>query len=482
MRRPRRPEDYKDYRVVEDYSRKEIDLNPSQGLSLALFFPSSYRVASSSLSFSWVRDLFYAHGVGVERFFFQDFFSRFYSLESLRPVDEFRSIAFSYNFETDLINIMETLRKIGIPLRWKDRNSNHPLIFVGGAMTYFNPSTVYPIADFIYLGDLEVGIEKISEAILEREKERSISVLEDLPFVTIPRTGKSGTVAKARDLNELPPVGSVITPEGEFKSKILIEVGRGCIRRCAFCMIGHLQKPARFLRIDTMKKILSRIPKDVSLGLISATITDYPWMDELLDLLEGRNFSVSSMRMDRLNLRLLKMLRNSGQRSFTVAPEGGTQKVRDILKKDINHHHIENALMIGREAGFDNLKMYFIYGVPGESEEDLRGIASISKMASDMGYKTVKLSLNPLIPKPGTPLGSVKMENIKILKEKKEFILNILKKLKGVKVHFEGLKESVVQYEIANSSLDDAEEYVDVFEKFGPGELKRFIYRKFGRK
>ena len=477
MRRPRRPEDYKDYKVVEAYSKKEIDFSPSQGVDLALFFPSSYRVASSSLSFSWVRDLFYTHGVGVERFFFQDSFSRLYSLESLRPVDEFRNIAFSYNFEMDLINIMEILRRIGVPLRWRDRNLNHPLIFVGGAMTYFNPSTVYPIADFVYLGDLEVGVERVSEAILKG----STSILESFPFVTIPKAGKYGTVAKVRDLNDLPPVGSVMTPEGEFKNKVLVEIGRGCMRRCAFCMIGHLQKPARFLRIDTMKKILSKIPREIPLGLISATITDYPWLDELLDLLEGRSFSVSSMRMDRLNLRLMEMLRNSGQRSFTVAPEGGTQKIRDILRKDINHHHIESALSLGRKAGFDSLKMYFIYGVPGESEEDLRGIASISKLAIDMGYKMVKLSLNPLIPKPGTPLEGVKMEDVKSLKDKRKFLSGILN-MKGVKVHFEGLRESVVQYVIANSSFDEAEEYVDVFERFGSEELKKFIYRKLGGK
>lgn len=478
MRRPRRPEDYRDFKIVRDYSEKEKDFKPSRGIDLALFFPASYRVAASSLSFTWVRDLLYSENVGVERFFFHKSFSRFYSLENLRPVDEFRNIAFSYNFEMDLFNILEILKKIRIPIRWKDRNLNHPLIIVGGAMTYFNPSIAYPIADVVYLGDLEEDVKRFSGALLKESKEASLEIFNLSPFVSIPRIGKFGTVAKVGNLNRFPPIGSVLTPEGEFKNKLLIEIGRGCIRRCSFCMIGHLQKPARFLKIDTLKKILSEIPKNISLGIISATVTDYPWLDELLDILEDRRFSVSSMRMDKLNLRLLKMLRNSGQKSFTVAPEGGTQKIRDILKKDIEDQHIERALLLGRKSGFDNLKMYFIYGVPNETEEDLKGISEIASLALKMGYKTVKLSLNPLIPKPGTPMEKTKMESIKILKKKRDFLQRSLK-VKGVKFHFEGLRESLVQYGIANSKSDDVEEYLDIFEKFGSRELERFIYKKF---
>ncbi len=477
MRRPRRPEDFRDYSVVENFSKREKDYNPSRGDDLALFFPSNYRVAASSLSFSWVRDLFSLYGVGVERFFYGESFRRFYSLESLRPIDEFRVIAFSYNFELDLLNIMDILKKLQIPLKWKERDEHHPLILVGGAMTYFNPSSVYPIADIIYRGDLETGIKDISDAVLLKVKREILDAMRMIPFVEIPRFEKRGKVAKFSDLNSLPPVGSVITPDGEFRNSFLIEIGRGCIRRCAFCMIGHLQKPARFLRTSVLDSVVKNIPRSVKIGLISATVTDYPWMDELLDLLEGRSFSVSSMRMDGLNLRLMRMLRESGQRSFTVAPEGGSQRVRDILKKDINEEHIERALILGRKAGFDSVKMYFIYGVSRESERDLAGISDITRVALKMGYRNVKLSLNPLIPKPGTPLVNDRMEDVKVLESKKKFLQGTLK-IRGVKAHFESLKGSVVQYEIANATSEIAEEYVEIFNRFGKKSLKDFIYRE----
>ncbi len=466
MRRPRRPEDYKEYSIVESFAKREIDFKKSRGNDLAFVFPASYRVAASSLAFSWVRDLLSSAGVGVERFFFHESFKKFYSLESLRPMDEFRTIAFSYQFETDLFNILEILRKRSIPLKWSDRGEEHPLIIVGGPMTYFNPSSVLPIADAVYRGDLEVAYLEFAEAILQTEKAGILRKLSDIPYIEIPSMSKRGVVAKFWDLNSLPPVGSVVSPDGEFKGKLLIEVGRGCIRRCAFCMIGHLQKPVRFVKPEVLEEILLEIPQSIPLGLISATITDYPWLEDLLDLLEGRKFSVSSMRLDRLTSRLLSMLRKSGQRSFTAAPEGGTQRIRDILRKDISDEDIERGLRMGREAGFEAVKMYFIYGVEEETEDDLLGIRDIAELAISMGYKSVRLSLNPLIPKSGTPFQGRRMQDLKTLKEKMKFLSSVLK-LKGVKVDFESLKGSYVQYRIANMDPDEAQKLVNVFERDG---------------
>ncbi|MCD6449590.1 MAG: radical SAM protein [Thermotogaceae bacterium] len=450
MRRPRRSEDYREYKIVKKFSDSEIRFTETSGLDIAFIFPNSYSVAVSSLAFSWVRDLLNSQGLSVERFFYDKSFKKFYSLESLRPLDEYNVWLFSLQFETDILNIARILKIKGIPVFAKDRNSNHPKVIIGGPVTYFNYKAPLQIADYVYRGDLEAYTGDFSRFL--KGEDVKISAL-------CSQEKKECNLAKVKDLNLTPPVGSIISPYGEFKNKLLIEIGRGCIRRCAFCMTGYIQKPARFLKPDVLKKILSKIPKDISLGIISATITDYPWQDELINILQDRKVSFSSMRMDGITEEHLKLLIKSGQRSFTVAPEGGSQKIRDILQKDITDEHIERALQLGIKVGIKKIKMYFIYGIEEETERDLEDIVKLSSKAKKIGYE-VKVSLNPLIPKPGTPFEGRKMEDVKILREKEKFLKYLLKN-HGIDFHFESIKKSILQYKIANASEDDIVEIIN---------------------
>ncbi len=477
MRRPRRSEDFREYIRVKTFSESERILRPfkpSGDIGVALVFPNSYEVASSSLSFSFVRDLLSSHPrLHVERFFFEEDFRRFYSLESFKPLDEFKIWAFSVNFELDVLNVLEILHRRSIPLRWRDRGEDQPLILVGGALTYFNATSLWEVADLIYHGDLEEFLPEFLEALTGESKRRILEKSREIPSLSIPALSKEGIVAKVRDINTIPPVSSFTSPKGEFKDMVLIEVGRGCIRRCSFCMVGHVQKPARFMRPDTLERILRDLPRDAKLGLISATITDYPWLDELLNLLKDRKFSVSSMRMDGITLDLLRSLRRSGQRSFTVAPEGGSQKIRDILRKDITEEDIEKSLDLGLKAGFRDVKMYFIYGLDEEDEEDLKGIADVAKTAREMGYK-VKLSLNPLIPKPMTPFQDRKLQPPRVLRKKEALLRDIFRK-EGLRYDFESLRESAVQWVIANATPEFSRVIVEEFERTGKRGLFKYL-------
>ena len=477
MRKPRRSEDFREYSIVKGYADSEIWIERADarsGNSVALIFPNSYRVAASSLAFSFVQKLLNSTGVvSVERFFFEDDFKKFYSLDDLRPLDEFRVWAFSVHFELDVLNVLEILRIKSIPLSWRDRDETHPLILVGGALTYFNTDSLWEVADAVYHGDLEPFAMELSNALAQPSKSEMLMELEKIPAVTVPALSKRGILAKVRDLSATPPVAAQIPKHGEFAGTLLLEIGRGCIRRCAFCMAGHVQKPARFVKIDVLSKILKRIPKDVKLGLISATVTDYPWLNDLLNLLDGRKFSVSSMRVDGLSEQLLKALRRSGQRSFTIAPEGGSQKMRDVLLKDVSEEDITNALKLGRRVGFESIKMYFIYGLEEEDEEDLKSISDLADLALGMGYR-VKLSLNPLIPKPGTPFQSRKMQDLKTLLSKERYLRSLLKKPRS-RVNFESVKKSVVQRAIAASDTEMSRELVSVFERGGRKRAFKFL-------
>jgi len=479
LRRPRKSLDYREYYEVLRYRKGEKvleDFSYSGRVKVALIFPNKYNIASSSMSFSFVAKLFNESSIACERFFHEGWFRKYYSLETQSPLDEFRIWAFSVHYELDFFNVLELLKNKGIPLSWRERNKDHPLIIVGGALTYFAPFMFWEVADAIYHGDLEEYFEKFVESLLMDEKGKILSSLLEIPSVSIPPEGKVfKRLATCRNLEDNPPYSHVIPSHGEFSKRLLVEVGRGCIRRCKFCVAGHTQKPVRFIKPNVFEKIVEKY-REEKFGLISATITDYPWLDELLNILERYSikFSVSSMRMDGLNLRLLKLLKKSGQRTFTVAPEGGSQKIRDILGKDIEEKDIENALKMGRNAGFNGIKMYFIYGLEEEEEEDLLAIKELADFARSLGYTKITLSLNPLIPKPRTPFEKRAMLPFHILREKFLFLKKILR---DYRLTFEGIRESILQYRLAFADESLSKEWVKIYEKFGAKELKRRILK-----
>ncbi|MCD6550930.1 radical SAM protein, partial [Thermotoga sp.] len=172
----------------------------------------------------------------------------------------------------------------------------------------------------------------------------------------------------------------------------------------------------------------------------------------------------------------LKVLKESGQRSFTIAPEAGSQRIRDILKKDITDEQIEIALKMARNIGFDRIKMYFIYGLEEEIEEDLKAFRKIGDLALQMGYREIHMSFNPLIPKPGTDFEKRKMEPVGVLRKKEKFLKEFLR---GFRVDFESIRESVIQYTIAHASREEAAEWVKLFEE--KKSFKKIIFNE-GRK
>ena len=479
MRKPRKSSDYQEYYEVLKYRKGEKVLKdfPNSGrMKLALIFPNKYHVAASNLGFSFVAKTFNEFGITCERFFHEEWFRKYYSLETQSPLDEFMIWAFSIHYELDFFNVLDLLKNKGIPLSWKERNVDHPMIIIGGSLTYFAPFMFWEIADVIYHGDLEEHFEKFAKSLLIGEKDKILNLLSNIPTVTIPSKEKIfERLAVCRNLNDNPAYSHVIPSHGEFSKKLLVEIGRGCIRKCKFCVAGHTQKPARFVKPDVFENI-ARKYKEEAFGLISATITDYPWLDDILNILEKYSikFSVSSMRMDGISPRLLMLLKRSGQKTFTVAPEGGSQKIRDILGKDLKEKDIENALKMGKKAGFDRIKMYFIYGIEEENEEDLIAIKELADFARSLGYTKITLSLNPLIPKPKTPFEKRTMLSFHELRERFAFLKRILK---GYRITFEGIRESIIQHKLAFADKFLSKEWIEIYKKFGAKELKRQILK-----
>jgi len=472
MRKPRNTEDLKEFKIVERYKKKEISFCDPKiygTLDVALIFPGPYHLAISSLGFNRVYEIINSvDGVNCERFCIEKSFQKYYSLDSSRPLDEFDIWAFSVSFEMDYFNIVNLFKKKNIPINSSERNNNHPLVMIGGAVTYFNARPLLPIADFIYHGDSEEILDGMFLHIRDCFEKRSsksdiLNNLLQFDNISVGGIRENLKINKNFSLVENPAKSLFISEFGDFGKKPLLEIGRGCIRNCNFCAAGSSRKPARFVKIEKIKEILEFYINNgiKDFGLISATATDYPFLEELLDYMEftESTFSLSSLRLDSISDKLIKGLKRSGQKSLTIAPEGGSQKIRDVFNKNISEKDIENAFNMIRKHGLEEVKMYFIYGLEEENENDLLAFSEIVKLAESKGFRKISLSFNPLIPKPSTQFENREIQDLHILKDKQKFIKKSLSK--NIKLKFESLKESQIQFNLATG---DENTLIDIFE------------------
>ncbi len=455
MRRPRDRKSYGEFYIVKEFKSTERtveDINLEGDLRVALIFPNTYEVAASSLGFNLVWKWFNKISqVRCERFFFDKTFDKFYSLDTQTPLDEFPVWAFIMHFENDLLNVLWLLKKKAVPVFNTERRNFDPLIIFGGALTYTDLPIFNAIADVILHGDFEAMMKDLQEVLAYESRERLVEKISRLDFASVPVLRKDPrTVALSDNINFLVPSSPLICTKGEFANRLLVEIERGCPWNCNFCMMGALKKPVRFLDPQILKEIL----KDHRfVGLIASNVTDYPWLDEIIPWFEKQKIqlSFSSLRLDKLNENFLRFLKKN-QQSFTIAPESLSSRIRKILGKNFTDEQILDVLLRARRIGFDEVKMYMIYGLDEENDQDLNQIADFVNEVRRMGYKQIKLSFNPLVPKRGTKMEVRKMQDLKILKDKMKVIKRLLSR--NAKVLFENLTASYLQYRI-----NSADEY-----------------------
>lgn len=486
MRRPRNKKSWDDYSKIVGLRSKERFLESIEfhgDVRVALIYPNEYAVASSSLAtHALLKKLNSLNNIRAERFFHNYGLEKYYSLDSLTPLDEFKVWAFSVNFELDILRVFEILRKFSIPLARKERTRAHPVILIGGAMTYFNDSLICEVADVVHRGDLtREFLYNLSQARATMKKEELISIL----------ASGGQTVWLDGELAQ----SVFLTPDSVFGNRFLLELGRGCQRKCRFCVSGYNFGRARYRELEETISIMEDASKFTKrFGLVAATVTDYPHIEALAQHCIDREYdlSVSSLRLDALTKTLFEALKTGNQNLFTIAPEGGSQRMRNLFGKGIDQQAIIEALEMGLESGFKKVKLYYIYGAIFEETSDRKGISELAKLALDMGYSRVILSLNPLIPKPGTPFESLPMEEFDRLKKIEKELKNDLA-IKGIKSDFESLRESTVQYALANidrassstllEHLKEEEKAIPFLQKYAAElNFKRKEWEKYGKK
>ncbi len=449
---------------------------PWQGhLRVVLVYPNHYAVGMASLGFQTVYRLLNSlPQVLCERAFLpegEDHATPLVSLESGRPLAEFDALAFSISFENDYENVLTILQKAGLPLPATERGGSLPLplILAGGVSCFLNPEPLAPFIDCFLLGEAEDLLAPFFQRFDPAGDRRRflLAAARDLPGVYVPDFYQAayrddGTLAAFRPIDAVPEKirrvystdlagfatqSAVVTPQTGFDDAYLIEVSRGCPHGCRFCAAGYIYRPPRFRPLPGLLAALQQ-GADLSrkVGLLGAAVSDLPELKALCGL--GRQLdlqlSFSSLRADALDDELIAALQSGRLKTATIAPEAGSERLRKVINKGLNETAILGAAERLVAGGIPNLKLYFMVGLPTETEADVDELVALVKRIKDrflrasrprgrMGEITV--SLNSFVPKPFTPFQWTAMDETAALKQKIKRIKEGLKKTANVRVH-----------------------------------------------
>jgi radical SAM superfamily enzyme YgiQ (UPF0313 family) len=464
--------------------------NPWGGrLSVALVYPNTYRQAMSNLGFlSVYQQLNARNDTLCERFFLPDAEDLaehrktgypLFSLESGTVLNEFDVVAFSISFENDYLNLPVIFELGRLPLLASDRGDRCALVLCGGVCAFLNPEPLAQIMDLFAVGEAEPILPPLVDALHERPDSRQalLRSLATLPGIYVPSLykveyGEDGTIAAIEaeegaparvarqwlvDLHEVSTRSFILTEDTEFSDMALTEISRGCSRGCRFCAAGYLYLPPRERRMESLSADIDEgLCQRKKIGLVGAAVSDHSDIGALNSYIldHGGHVSVASLRLDALQAQEIRALKASGHRTVALAPEAGSQRLRDLINKGIDTDQILRATALLAEEGILNLKLYFLIGLPTETEEDMRELLDLVRQIREGWLArqkehgrlgTISLSVNPFIPKPFTPLQWAGMPGEKEFKTKIKYLRSGIGRLPNTEIRFESLRSAFLQ-------------------------------------
>lgn len=416
--------------------RDEVGTSFAEGPErVALVYPSPYRTGMSSLGFLQIYRQIHAKGRVAERAFLPDDPGAYrrsrtplFTYESERPVGDFPVVALSVAYEIELAGVIEVLELSKIPPLAAERDDRHPLVLMGGPLTFSNPLPLAPYADVVLMGECDQTIHTTLDAsfgAFERGRAgtkaaalRAIADAVPSAFVPSLHGDEMPAIAQA-DLDELPAYASIRTPHTELRDMFLIEAERGCSRGCTYCVMRRSTNGG--MRIVPMEKILGLVPEDARrVGLVGAAVSDHPKIAEIVETLadRGREVGLSSLRPDRLNDRFVGALKKAGYRTLTTASDGASQRLRDQVQRKAQERHLHRAAELTRAHGLDRLKLYMMVGLPGEEDADIDELVDFATELSRIA--PLSLGIAPFVSKRNTPMDGLPFAGIKVVEQRLE--------------------------------------------------------------
>jgi len=446
---------------------------PGGKISVCLIYPNTYHVGMSNLGFQGIYTLLNNRSDTVcERAFLPDeediseyirADTKLFSLESKRPLNNFDILAFSVSFENDYPNVLKILELANIPLRSSDRNQLHPLLIIGGVCAFFNPEPMADFFDTCFVGEAEEMLNEFIDAYKQSESKKSLYEkavsIEGTYIPEFYEISYNNSISGRRALHGAPEKikrrylkdisayrfrQSIITPETEFSDMYLIEAMRGCPWKCRFCVAGHIYNPPRKKDVAVIKKEINEALKYTEkVGLVSPSLTDYPYVKDVFNI-DGVNFSITSLRASPKSAELVGLLKR--HKSISIAPEAGTERLRKVIDKKITEDDILETSRLILSEGIENLRLYFMIGLPSETDEDVNGIINLAKKIRAISRKgIITLTLSTFVPKPFTPFQWHGMEKIEVVKSRIKTIKKALLPIKGIRVFHDVLKHAYMQ-------------------------------------
>lgn len=448
-------------------------------LTVCLAYPNLYRTGMSNLGFQTVYALINRHpGCLCERAFLPEpehcaeAGSPLISVESQRPLADFDIVAFSLSFENDYPEILRMLEMAGIPLETEDRGERHPLVIAGGIAVTLNPEPLADFFDLFLLGEGEAVLPAFLDLAATRQWEMAreeflartqreiagayvprfykITYLEDgriagrEPIVS----GFPDRIARpwARDLDAFTTEQAITTSDTEFGAMFATEVSRGCRRGCRFCAAGFVCRPARFRSAVLLGASFRRgLGKRRKIGLVGTAVSDHPDLIPLCrSILDtGGSVAIGSLRLDRFSAEMAALLKETGVETVALAPEAGSQRLRDVIRKGISEAEVFSAVEKLMDCDMVQARLYFMVGLPTETDEDVDAVIRLVKgmehharlyTKGKKGFRRLTLSINQFIPKPGTPFQWHPLADTAVVKRRIRRIADGVRGEKAVRV------------------------------------------------
>ena len=477
-------------------NKEDIDVH------FAFCFPDTYEVGMSHLGMKILYDAMNKQdNIWCERVFAPctDMHAKMkenniplYTLESKTPLNEVDIIGFTLQYELSYTNILQVLDLSGIPFMSKDRNENHPLIIAGGPCTC-NAEPVADFFDIMALGEGEFMNIEICNVYADCKKKglsrlETLKALSKVEGVYVPsfydiEYKEDGTIKSVNPLYGAPvpcnkaivrdfanhpfPTETVVPMLTAIHNRAMVEVLRGCIRGCRFCQAGFIYRPFRERNVDMLNQGAYDLCKNTGyeeVSLTSLSTSDHSQLEKLLDDMEGWtqeqkvNIALPSLRVDNFSESLIEKTTKIRKSGLTFAPEAGTQRLRDIINKNVTEEEIEKTAKIAFAGGYTHVKLYFMMGLPGETMEDIKGIIDTAQKIIDIfwsmpnrpkGKPEVSISVATFIPKPFTPFQFFGQNDSELIKEKQAYLLECAKVNKRIKVSYNDPQTSIIEAVLA---------------------------------
>lgn len=467
--------------VVKDPSKVDV--------RFAMCFPDVYDIGMSHLGIQILYDMFnrredtycervYSPWTDLDKIMREKQIPLF-ALESQDPVKDFDFLGITLQYEMSYTNILQILDLSQIPLHANERTWEHPIVIGGGPCSY-NPEPIAEFFDMFYIGEGEVVYAKLIDAYKESRKrgdsrEQFLKLAAQIPGIYVPALydpeyNEDGTLKSFRPncpeapekvekvlvmdfTNEVYPEKPLVPFIKVTQDRVVLEIMRGCIRGCRFCQAGQIYKPLREKNVEYLKELAYKMLKSTGheeISLSSLSSSDYTDIEEMVTYLvdefhgKGVNVSLPSLRIDAFSLDVMSKVQDVKKSSLTFAPEGGTQRMRDVINKGLTEEDILNGAAEAFRGGWNRVKLYFMLGQPTETVEDCEGIALLSEKITEVffdevpkekrqGKVQVVASTSFFVPKPFTPFQWARMCTKDEFLEKARIVNHKMKEMKNHK-------------------------------------------------